>query len=231
MVMKRVHGEGQVRRFLRFQLDRYLSGRRAQALAEQPLASAGIDQDYINYGKGALALYLLQERIGEAAMNRALRRFVDRYRFMTAPYPRSLDLLAFLRREARTPADQALITDLFERIAVYDLRVDRPIAVRRPDGRWEVTVPVEARKAYADGLGNERRAALAEPIEIGLFTAEPGSAGFGRRNVLRMELRPLRSGRQLLRFVTERRPTHAGVDPYNLYIDRNSADNVAPVTG
>jgi hypothetical protein len=43
-----------------------------------------------------------------------------------------------------------------------------------------------------------------------------------------MELRPIRSGRQVLRFVTDRRPTHAGVDPYNLYIDRNSGDNVAP---
>jgi hypothetical protein len=25
------------------------------------------------------------------------------------------------------------------------------------------------------------------------------------------------------------KPTHAGVDPYNFYIDRNSADNVVPV--
>jgi hypothetical protein len=32
---------------------------------EQPLVSAGIDQDDINYGKGALALYLLQQRMGE----------------------------------------------------------------------------------------------------------------------------------------------------------------------
>ena len=92
-------------------------------------------------------------------------------------------------------------------------------------------MPVEAGKAYADGGGRERRVRLAEPIEIGLFAAEPGGAGFGPRNVLMMELRPLRSGRQVLRFVTDRRPTHAGVDPYNLYIDRNSRDNVAPVEG
>jgi ABC-2 type transport system permease protein len=32
-----------------------------------------------------------------------------------------------------------------------------------------------------------------------------------------------------LRFVTDRKPTHAGIDPYNFYIDRNSADNVLPV--
>jgi len=230
MVLRRIHGEGQVRRFLQFQLDRYLSGRRTQVLEEQPLVSAGLDQDHVNYGKGALALYLLQQRIGEEAMNRALRRFVDRYRFTVAPYPRSLDLIAFLREEARTPEQQALITDLFERITVYDLKVGRPTAVRRADGRWDVAVPVEARKAYADGHGHERRTPLDEPIEIGLFTAEPGSGTFESRNVLTMALRPIRTGRQVLRFVTGRRPTHAGVDPYNFYIDRNSADNVAPVT-
>ena len=229
MVLRKVRGEGDIRRFLRFQLDRYLSGRRTQVLEEQPLISAGLDQDYINYGKGALALYLLQERIGEEAVNRALRRFVARYRFTVAPYPRSADLVAMLREEAKTPAQQALITDLFERITVYDLRVDRPTAVKRPDGRWDVAVPVEARKAYADGLGRERQAALDEPVEIGLFAAEPGSGAFGPGNVLAMELRPIRTGRQVLRFVTRQRPADAGVDPYNLYVDRNSGDNVAPL--
>lgn len=231
MVMRRLNGEAGIRRFLRFQTDRYLSGRRTEVLAEEPLVSAALGEDHLNYGKGALALYLLQQRIGEEAVNRALRRFVERYRFTVAPYPRSLDLIALLRAEARTPAQQALITDLFERITLYDLRVDEPKAVRRADGRWDVTVPVEARKAYADGHGRERRAPLDEPIEIGLFTAEPGGGGFDRSNVLTMELRPLRTGRQLLRFVTDRRPTHAGVDPYNAYIDRNSADNIGPVTG
>ncbi len=231
MVMKRVHGEEKIRRFLDFQLDRYLSGRRTQLIEEQPLVSVEISQQHIAYGKGALALYLLQKRMGEEAVNRALRRFVDRYRFTIAPFPRSLDLIAMLRDEAETPGIQALITDLFERITVYDLRVEEPTAVRRPDGRWDVTVPVEARKAYSDGYGNERQALLSEPMEIGLFTADPGAGTFDRQSVLRLELRPIRSGRQVLRFVTDRRPTHAGVDPYNLYIDRNSVDNVGAVTG
>ncbi len=232
MVLRKLKGEEQVRRFLRFQVDRYLSGRRTQLLAEKPLVSASLDQDYVNYGKGALAFYLLQQRIGEEAVNRALRRFVARYRFTGPPYPRSLDLIALLRAEAKTPEQQALITDLFERITLYDLKLaGQPTAKRRPDGKWDVTVPVEAGKTWSDGLGNERRAPLGEPIEIGLFTADPGGAGFGRHDVLKMELRPIRSGLQVLRFVTDRKPTHAGVDPYGLYIDRNSGDNVGAVAG
>lgn len=45
-----------------------------------------------------------------------------------------------------------------------------------------------------------------------------------------MERHPIRSGRQVLHFVTGRKPTYAGVDPYNFYIDRSSEDNVLPVS-
>jgi hypothetical protein len=230
MVTKRLRGEDRIRPFLQFQLDRYLSGRRTQVLEEQPLVSVEISQDYVAYGKGALALYLLQQRVGEEAVNRALRRFVDTYRFTVAPYPRSVDLIAMLRDEAKTPGDQVLVTDLFERITLYDLRVEGPSAVQRADGQWNVTVPVHARKFYADGLGEETEAPLSEPIDVGLFSAEPGSGSFDRTNVIHMERQAVRSGQQVFRFVTSQRPTHAGVDPYNVFIDRNARDNVGSVT-
>ena len=209
-------------------LDNYLRSRGQEGLEELPLARVE-NQPYIHYRKGSLAMYLLQQRLGEAAVNRALRALIARYRFRGAPYPRSLDLIQALRRAATTPEQQALITDLFERITVYDLKVDQPTATRRPDGRWDVTVTVDAHKYYADGEGEEREAPLAEAIEVGLFTALPGRGAFDRSNVIAMERRPIRGGRQVLRFVAARRPTHAGVDPYNFYIDRNSDDNVAPV--
>ena len=154
---------------------------------------------------------------------------MDRYRFRGAPYPRSLDLVAALRAEAGTAEEQALITDLFERVTLYHLKTTRPTAVRRADGRWDVTVPVEARKFYVDGGGAETEAPLAERIEVGLFTAEPGRDAFDAGNVIVLERRPVRSGAQVLAFVTDRKPTHAGIDPYNYYIDRNSADNVLPL--
>lgn len=64
---------------------------------------------------------------------------------------------------------------------------------------------------------------------MGLFTAESGRDAFDASHVVLLERHPIRSGRQVLRFVTDRKPTHAGIDPYNLYVDRNSADNVLPV--
>lgn len=229
MVMKKLYGPDKIRRFLKFELDRYLRSRAGEAVEELPLARVE-NQDYIHYRKGSVAMYLLQERLGEDAVNRALARLIARFKFKGAPFPRSTDLIDELRKEARTAEDQALITDLFERITIYDFKVDKPAAVRRADGRWDVTVPVEAKKIYADGKGVDKEAPLGEAVPIGVFTAEPGRGAFDAKNVLMMARRPIRSGRQVLRFVTDRKPTHAGVDPYNFYIDRNSGDNVRPVS-
>lgn len=227
MVTKRLRGEDQIRRYLQFELDRYLGGRTWEK-NEPPLARA-IGQDHISYRKGAMVFYLLTKRLGEDGVNRALRSMLARYKFKGAPYPRTLDLIAALRAEAKTDEDQALITDLFERITLYDLKVDNPTATRRPDGKWDVTLPVEAKKFYVTGEAVETEVPLNERIEIGLFTAEPGREAFDKSHVLLMERHPIRSGKQVLKFVRDKRPLYAGVDPYNFYIDRDSANNVSGV--
>ena len=227
MVMEKKYGKDQIRRFLKYELDRYLRGRGLDRLEELPLERVE-GQQYIHYQKGGLVMYLLLDQLGEDVVNRALRRLLAQYAFKPAPYPRSLDLVAALRAEA--PADkQALITDLFEKITLYDVKTTGATATRRADGRWDVTLTVEARKLHADGQGEETEAPLNEQFDIGLFTAEPGKGAFAERNVVLLERRPIRSGVQTLRFVTAVEPTFAGVDPYNKWIDRNSDDNVRPV--
>jgi ABC-2 type transport system permease protein len=227
MVMQQLRGEEQVRHFLQHELDQYLAGRTWET-NEPPLARVG-GQSYIAYKKGGMVLYLLTKRLGEDGVNRALRNMLARYKWKGAPYPRTLELIAALRAEAKTPEDQALITDLFERVTLYDLMVDAPSATQRADGRWDVTVPVAAKKFYVSGEGVETETPLAERIEVGLFTAEPGGEAFQPSDVIVVERQPIRSGIQTLKFVTEKRPAFAGVDPYNFYIDRDSADNVLPV--
>ena len=104
-----------------------------------------------------------------------------------------------------------------------------PTVVRRADGQWDVAVPVEAKKFYITENGKENETLLAEGIEIGLFTEQPGRLAFDHSKVILMERHPIRSGKQVLKFVTGKKPEFAGVDPYNFYIDRNSGDNVAAV--
>ena len=82
---------------------------------------------------------------------------------------------------------------------------------------------------YADAHGKETETPLDERIEVGLFTAEPGIDAFNKSDVIMMERQPIRTGKQVLKFVTDRKPAFAGVDPYNFYIDRKSGDNVVAV--
>jgi aminopeptidase N len=228
MVMKKLYGPDKIRRFLKYELDQYLGSRKGEIVEELPLYRVE-DQGYIHYRKGSLVMYLLQERLGEDAVNRALSRFLDEHRFDGAPYPRSVDLISEFRREARTEQQQALITDLFERITLYDLKVEEASTRRDPDGNWITTLTVGAGKFYADGKGADTETRLADRIEVGLFTARPGDGAFDKADVIGIERKPIRSGKQMIVVRSTKKPTFVGIDPYNFYIDRNSDDNVIAV--
>ena len=229
MVMKKMYGPDQIRRFLKYELDQYLSARKGEAVEELPLHRVE-NQGYVHYRKGSLAMYLLQERLGEAAVNRALARFVAKFRFKGAPYLRSTDLIAEFRREATTPEQQQLITDLFEKITLYDLKVIDAVTRRVPDG-WSTDLTVSTGKAYASGKGVERKVAFNEPVWVGLFTERPGLGTFRKNDILLMNIRKRGNGRQTITLRTKVKPTFAGIDPFNTFIDRNSDDNVKDVTG
>jgi hypothetical protein len=177
-------------------------------------------------------MYLLRDRIGEVRINAALRRVIAQYAFKGAPYPRSQDLVDALRAEAGLEHQQ-LITDLFEKITLYDLKTRSTAVKKRPDGRYDVVLTVEAKKTYADGRGKETPVAIpdSEVFDVGVFTAEPGTAGFSSKNVLAFQKVGLRTGAQTIRFTVDRKPTYAGVDPYNKQIDRDSDDNAIAVAG
>ena len=228
LVMEEMYGPDQVRRFLRYELDRYLRARGGEVIEELPLMRVE-NQPYIHYRKGALVMYFLRNEVGEDVVNRSLQRLLEAYSFRGNPYPRSIDFVSILREEAG-PEHAQLITDLFERITLYDARVAEATATQNAQGTWDVVMQVEARKYYADGEGEETEAPLNEQFEFGVFSAEPGRGSFSSDDVIVFERRPLESGRQEIRFTVAREPRFVGVDPYNKRIDRNSADNVLAVT-
>jgi ABC-2 type transport system permease protein len=227
MVMEHLYGPEGIRKFLKFELDRYLRRRGGELIEELPLERVEA-QGYIHYQKGSLAMYLLKDAIGENAVNRALRNLLAEYAFKAAPYPTSKDLLRYLRAEAG-PEHQQLITDLFQKITLYDVKVTQAQKQLRADGQWDVTLDVDARKLYADGEGRETETPLDELFDVGVFTAEPGKKEFTRKSVLTFHPQRLRSGAQRLTVVTASEPAFAGVDPYNKRVDRNSEDNIKEI--
>nr|WP_240979178.1 M1 family aminopeptidase [Longimicrobium terrae] len=222
MAMEKTLGRDQVQRFYDYEMDRYLEGRRVFTNREVPLLYAE-GQDYVYYHKGAVAMYTLRERVGEARVNAALRRFLERYRDAGPPYPTSRDLYAELR--AVTPDSlRPLLRDLFEEITLWDVRAQ---AVRvQPAGAagYRVTLDVVARKVRADSIGTETEIPMDDVVEIGVFAGEgePGTP---------LYLRPhrIRSGRQTITVMVPRAPARAGIDPYGRLIQRERNDNLVGV--
>ena len=227
LVMEQHYGKDQVRRFLKYELDRYLRSRGGAVLEELPLARVE-DQDYIYYRKGSVAMYWAKEALGEDVVNRAMRKLLAQYAFKGAPFANTTDFLKLLRAEAG-PANEQVISDLFEKITLLDLKASNATATMLPNGKVEVKFDVEAHKFYADGSGKETEAPMNESVEVGVFSARPGDKGFDATKVLLLHTVPVHGPPMPVTVVVDGRPTWVGVDPYNKRIDRNSDDNLTQV--
>jgi len=221
-VLEKEYGPHRMRKFLKYELDGYLRDRGRELREELPLALVE-NQQYIHYRKGALVFYALRDAIGEETMNRVLKRFLIEKGFQSPPYTTSREFLAMLREET-DPAHHRLIEDLFEKIVFFDNRVLEAKAKKRDDGKYAVTLKVQAAKFEADGKGEETPVALDDEIEIGVF-ARPAGGKEADETVLYLERRKIAERETVLELVVDGEPFDAGIDPYNKLIDRVSDDN------
>jgi len=220
MVLKHKYGDERMRRFLRYELDRYLAGRGTEQKGEQPLLRAD-GAAYVHYQKGALVLYALQDTIGEAAMDDALSSFLRRWHFKGPPYATSRDLVAELRR-VTPPEHQGLIEDYFETITLFDDRAVSARATERGNGRHQVELVVSARKTRADAAGNEQDAPMDATVDIGVQDA--------KGKFLLLEKRRVKTGENRFVLEVDGVPARAGIDPLGKLIDRDATDNLVEVT-
>lgn len=228
MLMEREYGQDAMRRFLKYELDRYLSARGSEAREEQPLYRVE-NQPYIHYRKGAVVMYALKDFVGEETVNRTLARLIELRGFQGSPYATTLDFLRLLREEAGEEWD-TLITDLFERIIVFDLKVREATARALGDGRYEVTIDVEAHKYAAAGDGSQEEEPIDYMIDLGVFTRDLYGAIEGSDHVLMLEKRRVDDTSMRFTVVVDQEPLWVGIDPYNKLIDRNSDDNLRQVS-
>jgi hypothetical protein len=219
LVTEKVLGPAEARRVYDFQMNRYLT-QRGEFGRDVPLLEVE-DHPYVAYGKGAVALFTLREAIGDEAMNTALRRFLEKYRRSGPPYATSLDLYAELRT-VTPPAFHELLTDLFETITLWDVKTQQASARRLPDGKFEVTLNLVARKMRANGIGVETPTPMNDLVEVGIFDHEKDEPIYLVRH-------RIRSGRQTLRIVVPREPARAGIDPNGKLIETERGDNVVEV--
>ena len=210
-----------MREFLKYDHDRYLRGRSGELEKELPLYKVE-NQQYIHYGKGSVILYALQDYIGEAKVNNAMKEFLEKFRYQT-PYPTSLDFIKIL--ESKVPDSlNYLIDDWFKEITLYDNRLKTAFAKKLENGKYEVNIEIEASKMRVDSLGNENKVELNEWIDIGVFS-DPDE-----ENLLHQKRVKVNDSLMSFTMIVDSLPSKAGIDPRHILIDRVFSDNTKPVS-
>jgi len=225
MVMEKEYGAAHMQRFLQYELDRYLSSRGSEVLEEMPLYLVE-NQGYIHYRKGSLVLYALKDYLGEETVNRILSEFIEEWGFKGPPYPTTRHLITKIRENAG-PEYQSVITDLFEKIVLYDLRTEDSTYIELDGGRFEVTINTSATKFEANGDGEETEVAMDALIDIAVLGEEDELSKVPE--VIHIEKFRVNQAEQTFVFEVETRPVFVGIDPFNKLIDRNPEDNVSRV--
>jgi len=225
MVMEKTFGEASMKRFLSYELDKYLQGRGGELIDEMPLYLVE-NQPYIHYRKGSVVLYALQDYLGETLVNEALQTFIEQYAFKGPPYPTTKNLLTLIREKA-PPEYESLIADLFEKIVLYDLKVEKSSVKTLEDGRFEVTIDIAATKFEANGLGEEKEVPIRVWIDIGILGEVQGESETPEIIYLKKHL--VEQHQSSFTIVVDKMPKSVGVDPMNKLIDRNPADNLSDV--
>ena len=219
-------GEKQLRKFLKYELDRYLGGSSMERKYEPPIVETE-GQSYIHYNKAGLMMYTLSDFIGKDIFNNALGRFIEKFRYQSDPYTNIGEFVKTIRED--TPDDlQYLITDTFEKITLYENKAKTATAIENEDGTFTVTLEVEAKKVYSDSLGNQSDAELNDWLEIGVMGETLVN---GEMEEIPIYLEKVLITDSLTTFTVrvDQKPIKAGIDPMHKFVDRDSEDNLVRV--
>ena len=222
MVMKTETSPLDMKGFLKYDMNRYLRGRSRESDKELPLHKVE-NQGHIHYGKGSVILYALQDFIGEDKVNAALRGFLEEYRYQEPPYPTTNDFMRYLKPQVPDSL-QYLITDWFEEITLYDLRMEEASYVKNAAGKYEISVEIIAKKNKADEKGDVTEVTINDWVDIGFYkTKEEKELLYSERIFMDQE-------NQSLKFQLDELPAKAAVDPLRILIDRVYDDNVKVIS-
>jgi hypothetical protein len=219
MIMKQEYGPEHMRRFLKYEMYKYLSGRSGEKKQELPLIR-GEGQGYIRYNKASAVFYALQDYVGEDVINRALRDYVKAVGFQEPPYTTALELEDRLRA-AMPPQYAYLIDDMFDSVTLYENRALSASYRPAANGKYEVKLKVAARKLKANEQGEERETPLADWIDIGVLDEKGKPLYMQRHKIDRKEME--------FTLLVDAVPAKAGIDPWNKLVDRSPDDNTIKV--
>lgn len=224
MVMEQEYGRPHMRKFMKYEGDKYQNARGAEAIGETPLMEVE-NQGYIHYNKGSVMLYNLRELVGEDTLNKAFRALVDSFGYAEPPWPTALDFYRAVRKVTPDSLSYLLDDDL-KYITLYNNKVDTVTASMDADSTWTVTARITAAKVHADSLGRDTDVPMADWIDVAVERWPTFGKDKGLNDVpLAQQRVRLTTGSNTVTFRFKGRPNAVTIDPDHLFFDREPADD------
>ena len=227
MVMKHRFGVNKMKKFLKYEMDRYLTGRSTERIKELPLYLVE-NQQYIHYRKGSVVMYALQDYIGEDSLNSALKKYIKKVAFQYPPYTNSLQFLTYINK-AVPDSLKYIVNDMFMKITLYENKTVSATYTKTADKKYLVHLETNSEKFIADSLGNETAETIHDWMDIGIFTQKKIN-GTWTDVPIYLKKHKITSAKQSFDILVDEQPVKAGIDPYNKLIDRHPDDNEMDVT-
>ena len=226
MVMEKEYGRAHMRKFLKYEGDKYQNARGSESVGETPLMRVE-NQGYIHYNKASVVLYGMREFLGEDTLNKAFKALVDSFGYAEPPWPTALDMYREIRKV--TPDSLTyLLEDHFKYITLYNNRITAATATMNADSSYTVTVKLTAEKAHADSVGSETKVPMDDWFDIAIerrpVFGKKADKSLNDVPLVRQRVR-LKSGENTFTFQVAEKPMTAVIDPDHLFFDRVPEDN------
>ncbi|MEO0895118.1 MAG: M1 family aminopeptidase [Bacteroidota bacterium] len=218
MLMKQEYSTEEMQKFLKLELDRYLSGRRNERKKEQAIVDVE-NQQYIHYGKGSLLFYALQDYISEDSVNLALRRFVNDWAYREDTFPNTDHFMSYIY-EVTPDTMVSFVKDMFEDITFYENKTLEATAKQEGEN-YQVNMTFLSEKSKADSLGTESPVILNDWIYVGVY----GENASGEDSLMYYQRHLFQNDTTELSLAVGAKPTRVGIDPINILIDKHPNDN------
>jgi ABC-2 type transport system permease protein len=218
MLLEKRFGKMHLRQFLKQEHDLYFLDHQSEN-NELPLVKT-FDQNYVHYQKGGLIFYAVKEMIGEQALNKVLKEFIQRHRVsMIAARPEDLvaDLLKVVPDEQKST-----IKDFFTQVVTYTLAV-KVVGVKKiANEQYQVDLRINADK-------NIRQKTTKEPLYLTIDLAFFDQIERDWNKDLKpfyLRKQVLKDGTNELSVILKQKPKVVSIDPYAYLLDTNLEDNM-----
>jgi ABC-2 type transport system permease protein len=228
MVMEKEFGKKAMKKFLKYEMNQYLTGRAFEGKKELPLLLVE-NQQYIHYNKGSIVMYALKDYIGEDSLNAALAKYIKKVAYQEPPYTNAIEFVDCLK--AATPDSlKYIINDMFETITLFENKTTACSSTKTKDGKYLVKIVVESKKMKADSVGKLKDVAINDWIDIGVFSTKEVN-GKKEEKELYLEKRKINKNKMEFEIIVDTEPDKVGIDPYNKLIDRTPDNNTRKLNG